>query len=383
MNAKLTPEQRATIRERYIAAQAESKSSGIVKILAEEYGVSRWTITDIARGHSWQGDAPPEELTPSDAVSGRSVLYDADGKVKLQWVKTKTDPRQASMQTLLEGIAERIASREPVELEKAEVRRDDILAVYPLGDPHIGLLASLAETGERFDLYRGEKLLRQAITRLVASAPPCEEALLISLGDFFHSDLMDNVTQRSKHPLDVSHRWHEVLEVGMMAFTECVELCLRKHGRVKVICAIGNHDDHSALFMQLFLAAWFRNEPRVEIVKEPTAVHYHRFGRVLIGVHHGHTIKKDALPYKMSCDRPEDWARTKHRYWLTGHIHHDSVREYDGEVKVESFRTLVAKDNWTTQSGYSSGRDAKCILYHRDHGEIERHTVSVEMIDGD
>lgn len=47
---------------------------------------------------------------------------------------------------------------------------------------------------------------------------------------------------------------------------------------------------------------------------------------------------------------------------------------------VESFRTLAAKDAWHSSMGYQSGRDMKCILFHKDWGEVERHTVSVQML---
>jgi hypothetical protein len=160
----------------------------------------------------------------------------------------------------------------------------------------------------------------------------------------------------------------------------CIQSALLKHEKVTVINAIGNHDDHSSMMLSTVLAHLFGNEPRVDINDAPTIKHYYRFGQCLIGVHHGHTIKKDRLPLQMSSDRPKDWGDTIHRYWLTGHIHHDSRREYDGGVIVESFRTLAGKDAWTAQMGYSSGRDMKCIVYHRNFGEVERHTVSVEML---
>jgi hypothetical protein len=100
----------------------------------------------------------------------------------------------------------------------------------------------------------------------------------------------------------------------------------------------------------------------------------------LIGATHGDTTKPEQLLGVMASDRAEDWGQTKHRYWYTGHVHHQSVREFAG-VTAESFRTLAAKDAYAAGHGYRAGRDMRCIVLHRDHGEVERHRVDVGMLE--
>ena len=106
------------------------------------------------------------------------------------------------------------------------------------------------------------------------------------------------------------------------------------------------------------------------------AFHYFEFGKNLIGVHHGHSVKKENLGKVMAADRPEAWGRTKYRYWLTGHIHHRTVLE-DFNVIVESFRTLAGKDAWHTNQGYRAGRDMTSIIYHKEYGESDRHRCDI------
>ena len=55
------------------------------------------------------------------------------------------------------------------------------------------------------------------------------------------------------------------------------------------------------------------------------------------------------------------------------------MKEFNG-MKVESFRTLSARDAYAASHGYRSGRDMKCLVFHKDFGEVERHTVSVDML---
>jgi hypothetical protein len=133
------------------------------------------------------------------------------------------------------------------------------------------------------------------------------------------------------------------------------------------------------MFLSVALANIYENEPRVIIDISPAPFHYVRFGKVLIGAHHGHTCKADRLPGVMAADRARDWGETEYRYWMTGHIHHDTLKEYPG-VKVESFRTLAAKDAYAAWGGYRSGQDSKCIVMHKEYGEVERHTVNIREV---
>ncbi|MGL5566012.1 MAG: winged helix-turn-helix domain-containing protein, partial [Plesiomonas sp.] len=127
------------------------------------------------------------------------------------------------------------------------------------------------------------------------------------------------------------------------------------------------------------LANAYENEPRVTIDDSPSVFNYVEFGKVLIGAHHGHTAKAEKLAGVMAADMPEAWGRTKHRTWMTGHIHHASTKEYPG-VYVESFATLAAKDAYAASGGWRSRRNTQCIVFHREFGEVERHTIDISMV---
>jgi hypothetical protein len=377
MNNKQIQERRAQMV--VIAQDLEKNGTPTAKIvnhLKSEYGITERAAYGILKTAR---ESAPDGLQGMN-IAGKSVLYDAEGKIKLQWVKAQQDKGAEAIKALVEDLKDDMPRFKPVKRSPVKMERDDLLAVYPMGDPHLGLLAWDKESGDDHNLEIGERELCEAVERLVHSAPPCKEAIIANLGDFFHADNLMGETMRSHHKLDTDTRWLKVLRAGIRAMIRCIQSALAKHEKVTVINAIGNHDDHSSMMLSTVLAHLFGDDPRVDINDAPTIKHYYKFGKVLIGVHHGHTIKKDRLPLQMSSDRPRDWGDSEHRYWLTGHIHHDSRREYDGGVIVESFRTLAGKDAWTAQNGYSSGRDMKCIVYHRKFGEVERHTVSVEML---
>lgn len=376
---RLTDKQRREILARFETARAKGEEFGLVKLLAAEYDVSRWTITDLVRGKNDVAVRIHSQLDDlGQAVTGQSVLYDAEGRVKLQWVKSKKDDTAESARLVFEAYRDKLPQVEPRTPTQTRYT-DDFLSVIPFGDPHIGLHSWGEETGDDFDLKIAERDLCAAVDRLVNTAPDTRHCLIANLGDYFHADNMDAKTWRSGHNLDVDSRWAKVLRIGLRAIRQCIESALEKHETVTVINAIGNHDDHSSIFLTVALSHIYENEPRVVINDLPRAVHFHEFGKVMLAVTHGHSIKMASLPLVSATEEPEIWGRTRFRYGLTGHIHHDSMKEYNG-MKVESFRTLSARDAYAASHGYRSGRDMKCIVYHKDFGEVERHTVSIEML---
>jgi hypothetical protein len=118
----------------------------------------------------------------------------------------------------------------------------------------------------------------------------------------------------------------------------------------------------------------------VTVEIEPSKFSYLRFGKVLIASTHGDTVKHAQLPGIMAADRPEDWGQAKHRYWYTGHIHNTTVSEFPGVV-CESFRTLAAKDAYAAGHGYRAGRDMRCIVHHKEYGEVARYRCDISMLE--
>ncbi|HEY9817957.1 MAG TPA: hypothetical protein V6D20_19440, partial [Candidatus Obscuribacterales bacterium] len=307
--------------------------------------------------------------------------YDEDGKPRLQWVKTNQDAeRQLElMREAIASLSEDLPRIPPSESIPRNQYNSELMAVYPLGDPHIGVLSWAEETGQDWDLKIAEQKFCAVFARLVKTAPHCNEAVIVNLGDYFHTDNMEGTTSRSGHSLDTDGRFAKMIRVGMKIMRQMIASALEHHNTVRVINATGNHDDTSSQFLSVSLGIMYENEPRVIVDDSPTPFHYVEWGNCMFGVHHGHSCKPVALPGVMAADQPEMWGRTKHRYWYTGHIHHDTKKEFAG-VTQESFRTLAAKDAYATWGGYRSGQDSKCIVLHRDHGEVERHTVNLGMV---
>jgi hypothetical protein len=278
-----------------------------------------------------------------------------------------------AIQTLAEPFK---ALSRPIKKPKAE--REDLLSVYAMGDPHVGMFSWKAESGQDHDLKIAEDDLITAVDNLVALSPDSANALILQLGDFLHADSKRNETTKGT-PVDVDTRYPKVLAVGIRIMVRLIDRALEKHTKVDVINCIGNHDGQSSIMLSLCLANYYHNNPRVTISTSPSQFNWYRFGSNLIGATHGDTVKMDALPAIMACDRAKDWGETKHRAWYIGHVHHQNVKEYPG-VTVESFRTIAPSDAWHNASGYRSGRDMVCDVWHKDYGRSTRNIVGINQI---
>lgn len=352
-------------------------------------------------GHHWgqakalaSGDALPLSAVPEGhVVKGVSTLIGKDGRTKNQWVKTQAlaeDPTEMILH-LAERLEAAITPKDPAP-EPAGGLEDvaDLLAVYPLGDMHLGMYAAAREAGDAWDTAAAMKIARSAISDLTEHGPPAAHGLLINVGDFFHSDNPQNRTAKSGNPLDVDGRYFEIMEKGLELKTDMIDRMLTVHRTVRVWVRLGNHDEQSSLGLAIALRAYYRNDPRVLVEINPAPADYLRWGNCLIGCTHGDTYaanKPNQMVAIMANDRPQDWGQTLYRYWYVGHVHHKNKRgaqadqpgtqsEGTGAI-VETFRTLAAKDAWHTAQGYRAGRDMNRILLHKLDGEVSRITTSV------
>jgi hypothetical protein len=344
-------------------------------------GVGGWSRLEPNAQRWTEPPQPEDNIPPGHVLRGISTEVREDGTVTRRWIKTRKSEqdRYESLLAAMEGIGDAWRGlAEPAVVPNHS--NDDLLCVYPMGDPHLGMYAWAQETGNDFDLGMAERNLCGAVDRLVGLAPSASEGLIVNLGDFFHADNTSNRTNASGHALDVDTRWAKVLSAGVRTMRRCIDRALEKHRKVTVINAIGNHDDHSSVMLSVALSQYYEREPRVLIDTSPQLFHWYRFGDNLIGVHHGHTAKPERLLGVMVSDRAADWGETRHRFFYCGHIHHDTLKEMPGNLIIETFRTLAGRDAWHHGQGYRADRDMKVDVIHRRWGRIQRHIVGIDQV---
>lgn len=332
------------------------------------------------RSETYVPERRPFERIPNTAVIRRSALLDAENNIIQQWVIERPEDaaRAQALQAFVEGLKAEVPRAEPSPAPAFPA--PDLLAAYPVGDHHMGMLAWKHEVGISYDIDIGERLLKRAFTHLLNSTPACEHAILPFLGDFLHYDSHAAVTPANNNLLDADGRFQKMISAASRTMRWTIEAALCRHARVQVIVEIGNHDIVGSAWAAELLRACYEREPRVTVDIAPGHYHYYRFGKVLIGTHHGHESKPEKLGEIMAVDRASDWGETQHRYWWTGHVHSKSV--YDGRGwSAESFRILPPTDAWAYNAGYRSTREMQAIVLHKEYGEVSRVRVSPAMLE--
>lgn len=326
---------------------------------------------------------PSKALDASETPSGFSIEriskhIDKEGNVS-GWVIANRD-KEDQFNAMMEAWSEVCLSMGKAELTPAPKSvMSNLLCDYTIGDNHTGLYAWAKEAGDDWDLDKSVGILRKAMNHLVYHAPAAETAYILDVGDFFHADNASNETSHSGNKLDVDGRYAKVLSAGIQCVCDLIELALQKHKKVLYRSVIGNHNEHSAVMMNVAVKMRYYNEPRLEVLDSPSHHHYYQFGTNLLADTHGHTTKADNLPLVMAVDVPDMWATTTNRVWRTGHIHHLSQKEYAG-CTVVSYRTLAPKDAWHSASGYRSNREMQVTVYHKDKGKVGASFVNPSMI---
>lgn len=370
---------RETVQSRLRRA-AERGLFGPVEALP---GYTLKSVATKAADGSWvkqtKEPGPEFEVPPGHMVKGVSALVDAEGRVIQQWLKTREEPTPVDWaEALKTSFADYRPAAKPVRCPA--VSDMDLLNLIPCNDWHVNMLAWGREVGTNWDLEIAERVIGGGIEDAIDRTPQAGTAIVLGGGDLTHADNNENRTAKSGNVLDVDGRHRKGLEVATRLMVCAVDAALRRNRRVVVRILPGNHDEHTSAAVSYFLLAWYRNEPRVEVDCDASLFFWHRFGQVMIGATHGHTVKLSLMPSIMAHRRAEDWGATKFRYIHGFHVHHSSKIATEGNGCIcESHQAPIPQDAWHYGAGFLSGRSLQTITYHRNLGEIGR--VRVAMLD--
>lgn len=291
------------------------------------------------------------------------------------WVKTDTHsiyfktPQHHEQINWLEDIAEAFKDIPAYDAPplSADHIRHNLLTVYPVFDLHMGMMAWGKETGGHdYDLQSATEDVREAFGNLDILTPYGGAALLILGGDTLHVDDGRNETPQSKHKLDVDGRYYKVLDYAVQSVCWMIEHLHKRHSSVTVRVLRGNHDETSHMVLTFALSERYRNCIGVTVDKSPRDLFMVQHGNSLIAAHHGDKSPPQRLAM-MIADVCPFWSQTRDRHVLTGHIHHDSAKDYPG-IKWHSMRAFCPPDAYG--AGFAPRRAMQAMVFHDQKGMV-------------
>ena len=338
---------------------------------AKELSISHGTISNAVKSLKYKaslhGYSPQHDMTrtvPDNyIVKGVSTYYNKDGKPSGQWVKSKLDESRAEIAMLeaIEAVKDDIPRAIPRMHDSLGL--DHLLNCYVITDYHLGMLSWREETGADWDLKIAEDMIIKWFAQAIHQSPQANQC----------------VFAQSKHLLDVDTRFAKLVRVAIRVLRQIIDMLLAKHQQVHVIMADANHDPVSQIWLREWFAVFYENEPRITVDRNPSPYNAYEFGNVGLFFHHGHKRKVENVSEVFAALYREMFGRTKYAYAHMGHMHHLHVKENPLMI-VEQHRTLAANDAYAARGGWISGRDAKCISYHKQYGEVSRLTVNSDML---
>jgi len=343
------------------------------------------SLAVVHRRAALQGVAPAQNLNrqtaPGFTTKRVSTAYNLDGDIVLQW--HIQEPERQKLEELIaqfvEGFKDEVSGihapiNPPTGID------DDYMVSYIIGDHHLGMLAHHSETmGEDYDVKISQRLLENAVDRLVSVAPAGKVGVLVNLGDFMHVNDSTSSTPNSKNLLDSDGRYSKTIRAASNVIKRTVLRMLEKHAEVWLVNVRGNHDPDAALWLNEVMRLYFEDDPRVHVFDNASKFIWWQWGKNLIVTHHGDRIKMSNLHGSIVSNLRQEWGQAEHTFVWTGHIHHKNQEEYGGAL-FESWNILAPADAWHASSGYASSRSMTCVILHKDYGEEGRLKVNVERI---
>jgi hypothetical protein len=338
-----------------------------------------------AAKHGYSPEYDVNHPTPGGyGVKGVSSLYDDQGQLKLQWVKTAADrdTQYEMMLAAIEGLKDDLPVYSIKKPKLPESARADLLNTYVLSDYHLGLVTyELLTHGEDWNTEKAEEVLYNWFTEAIESSPDARQCLFIQLGDFMHIENATGTTEKSGHILDHDLPTDMLIRVAIRSLHNVVHMLAQKYEHVHVMMVDGNHDGTAAKWLQEMFMYAYKDVEHITVDDNKTPYYKYIFGDNSIFAHHGHIRSVGQLGNTIAGFYRDAFGKTKRSYCHLGHFHHKRfVAEEGSIIEVEQHRTLSPRDRYAASRALGAERSSSVITYHKEFGEVRRTTVSRDMI---
>lgn len=354
-------------------AKAAKALGVVVNCVNEAYQASKKKLAKVGRapGHFNDGTAPGYRM-------GKVTVQRGPGGVERVW--ERQHPEVVSLEAVLERCEARLrdfprfrATKPPA---PAKAPLTNFLGLFDL---HIGEKISSDDPAGRWDITTAKSVIVSSAAHAINSAPKAKRLVICFGGDAMHYDGLSPVTPTSKHVLHSDGDFGDMVDATLEVAFAVIAEGLRTHDEVYLIWATGNHDLASSHMIRKMLAHIYAGEPRLTVVQSKLDYYALRFGKVMIGVHHGHGAKLLDYAGIFASMFRQMWGEAEYAYAHRGHEHHIHEKEKGGMVATQH-PSLAPSDDYALGKGLISRRGCMVITYHDEFGEVGRSTIRPEML---
>ena len=358
-----------------------SGSPASINEIARKFGMSRRTVQELLRCMGNTHDSSPwtdEELhKEKESILVEDLLRRKEERILIKaerdnWDRIKADA--IKWQLFNRNVLSKLEAtmQQPYQVPKLRIAKSDrrFVAVVSPTDFHHGKYSDDFEVGEQDNRQLQRQRLLNSADRVLSDVARHgkPERILVGLGsDWFNID-NDLGSTTSGTPQDCDGNPSEILATGCQLMVEYLD-CLRQVAPVTAVLMSGNHDRILGVALMMYLAAWYRDAPDVQIKQNSASPRaYLEYGQNLLCFNHGDLVTKTTdLARLAAVDKPREWGRCAHKMVFTGHLHGLKLEEDRGFTRMQ-LPSLSGKDRWHDRHGYVGNRKqlAAVLVDHQD-----------------
>lgn len=335
------------------------------------YGLTKqhepFTLGDLA-------SVPVDELAEQQLALKRQALaqrVDTEDLAQVRRLAGRWVSLEAGLLDPFREVLAEVTGHEPpiADEQPWEPGEDKHIVFYQGSDLHFGLLVGpeMSLGQETYNRATARKRYLEGLNAAVehglrAFGKP-DYVLLGVGGDISHVDNIHNNTSSMRHQQDVDGRPETLPREITQLYIDAIDSLLARGLRVYCECIPGNHDELMSRALMASVWAAYRLDKRVRFGNMTASHAFHLYGKTAILGHHGHGESK-AVDLASTIDV---WLRNhdtsaRHRYAITGNLHHFDVEEEAGVIMLQQ-PSPAASDVWHTLNGYDKARAATFGAY--------------------
>lgn len=351
------------------------KEHGSKRAAAQALGIARASLQ--ARMRKLESHFDPSGREMKNPVFSRTTVHlNSKGEVVQEWPRYRSEVED--MKAILDGMKSELPKFTPTKFKNPKADKD-IIPFFNIGDAHLGALASESEVLMDNDISITEREMMAAMVKLINDAPQTERCVINDLGDATH--YQDNKAEsESGHRLDYDTRYYKMMRAYVRIMRSLIEYALTKYRNVDLIINQGNHSRSNDIAMREFMAEFYRDEKRLNILPNANVHIPYRMGNAFIVTHHGDKTRGRKLADVMAHDYAHDFGEARYKYAWSGHVHHSGVRKDENGVISESFGTMSRGDKYAHDGGWRNRKCMTCVYMSKTYGERGRDSVPIEMV---
>lgn len=259
-------------------------------------------------------------------------------------------------------------------------------AIINLYDAHLDKISLKAETGENVTLLDNIKRYHKGFDSLLESVLLHDpEVIIFPIGnDFFHAN---DFTGRTKRGTQIQYLAspEESYSLVCKVAIDCLHKLAQTGAKVIVPFVKGNHDEDNITILGFWLKELFLSCNNVSFMDGRKQRNYLQYGKNLFGFAHGDKEKSkiNDLPLFMAQEMPNLWAKTKHRKFFCGDLHHEfeykflSAKDKPG-VQVAFLRSVGGSDRWHVDNGWIGiPKTAYAEIWDKNEGETAGYKINL------